>query len=251
MASKYWVKLYLEIIDDYKMGKLTRTLRYRVIEMFCLAGEVNELGYLPPTEQIAWRLRENIEQLESDLIELAKVGILDQRNGRWFVVNFAKRQAPSPATERVQEFRKRQRNADETKSFSGNAPDTDTEKKEEELTPPPSTFISYPQSPLEAINHPDIKIFHEVSAITPGKNDYKSVIDAIRLLRKAHPDDEDLRSYLLPFWLDWTGRKTKDGKAFNPLNIAWLTEWALNNQRPDPRENGHAKANLLQGMTPA
>lgn len=244
MAAKYWLKLYHEIIRDYKMGRLSRSLRYRVIEMFCFAGECNDGGYLPQVDEMAWELREDAEQLESDLFELAKVGILDQRDGRWFVVNFVKRQAPSDATERVHEFRKRQRNESETKRFKVNTQieDTDTDT-EEEGAPPSPTPTPFPTTALEASEHPDIKLFHKVSGVTPGQRDYAPVIDAMTLLRKEHPDNDDLESYLLQFWVNWSGRKTKDGKAFNKMNVAWLTEWAINNHVPDFNKNGQQSTN--------
>lgn len=239
MASKYWLKLYYEIIDDYKMGKLSRSLRYRVIEMFCLAGEAGEDGYLPSLESMAWDLRENPEQLESDLVELGKVGILDQRDGRWFVVNFAKRQKASDAAERMREYRKRNRYDDVTRRNRRYAPDKeeDTDTEAEEEPAPPATF---PSTPLEASKHPDIKIFHKVSGVIPGRKDYAAVIDAFTYLRQKRPE-EDLQAYLAPFWIAWSSRRSQTtGKSYSRTSVAWLTEWAVNGQIPEFPKNGNA-----------
>ena len=46
MASKYWIKLYYEILDDPKLGKLTDWLFRRAIELFLLAGENDNDGLL-------------------------------------------------------------------------------------------------------------------------------------------------------------------------------------------------------------
>lgn len=238
MSSKYWIKLYVEILDDPKMGRLSRSLRYRVIETLSLAGDYNQKGLLPPLEDMAWRLRENIEILESDLIELAKSRILDQRNGQWYVVNFEKRQAPSSNTKRVQEYRKRKRNADETKSYASNAPESeaDTESESESYVEAEAekTLPPLPRTALEASQHPDIMLFRKVCGMFPGMSDYREIVDAATFLRRAHPDETELESYLLPFWLRWQGTKRKDGKAVNLTNPTWFVEWAVNNYTPSP-----------------
>lgn len=67
----------------------------------------------------------------------------------------------------------------------------------------------------------------------PGASQYAPVIDAVRLLReKKQLDDEALRVFLAPFWLAWSSRKRRDGKRYDPGNISWLTEWALNETIP-------------------
>jgi len=45
-------------------------------------------------------------------------------------------------------------------------------------------------------------------------------------------DDQVLTAYLAPFWLAWSGRKRLDGRPYDPGNITWLTEWALNRTVP-------------------
>ena len=98
MTSKYWIKLYHEILDDPKMGRMPEILFARCIKLFLLAGEINENGLLPSTDDIAWRLRLEPEEVENDLIELQKIGIIIQIDGRWVVKKFAERQnAMEPA----------------------------------------------------------------------------------------------------------------------------------------------------------
>ena len=70
MGSKYWIKLYHEVLDDPKMGRLPDRLWRRTVELFLMAGDNDEGGYLPDTEDIAWRLRSNIEEVETELDEL-------------------------------------------------------------------------------------------------------------------------------------------------------------------------------------
>lgn len=55
----------------------------------------------------------------------------------------------------------------------------------------------------------------------------------MRFLRgREQMDDQVLTAYLAPFWLAWSGRKRLDGRPYDPGNITWLTEWALNGTVP-------------------
>ena len=67
MTGSYWIKLYHEILDDPKMGRLPDKLFRRVIELFLIAGETHENGKLPSIDDMAWRLRLDPEELEKDI----------------------------------------------------------------------------------------------------------------------------------------------------------------------------------------
>ena len=65
MGSKYWIKLYHELLDDPKMGTLPADLWQFVVGLFLLAGEIDCNGTLPNVTKIAWRLRYNVTQVET------------------------------------------------------------------------------------------------------------------------------------------------------------------------------------------
>ena len=109
MPSKYWIKLYHEIIDDPKMGKLTDRLFRRTIQLFLIAGDFGDEGILPAVDDMAWRLRMSAEELETDLADLASTGIVHNSSDRWMVTKFTDRQAASTGTERWRQWRDRQR----------------------------------------------------------------------------------------------------------------------------------------------
>ena len=112
MASKYWLKLYHEILDDRKVAKLSTHLRWRMVECFLLAGVENKDGRLPAIEDAAFLARTDEKQLIEDWADLIKAGILefDDDDPDYYVVkNFAKRQAPVSTNERVARFRERKR----------------------------------------------------------------------------------------------------------------------------------------------
>lgn len=100
MSYKYWIKLYHETLDDAKLGKLDDHLWRRTIEMFLLAGDQNEGGFLPKLEDMAWRLRTEEQDLEGDLRRLESKRIIEKRDDRWFVIKFAEHQAPMSDKER-------------------------------------------------------------------------------------------------------------------------------------------------------
>jgi DnaD/phage-associated family protein len=118
MASKYWLKLYYEMLDDPKVMTLRPALRWRFIEACLLAGDTDEGGFLPTTRNYAWRVRDSFEVVETELQELAENGLLSRDDGRWLVTKFADRQAADSNTDRWRRFRDRQRkeeyNAEQT-----------------------------------------------------------------------------------------------------------------------------------------
>ena len=113
MANIFFIKLYLEILDDPKVYQLRIPLRWRFIECLLIAGEQRDGGYLPDAKKLAWRLRDDPDKVETDLTELGDVGLLDLIDGHWYVKQFANRQArqysDNPDAIRKREYRERKR----------------------------------------------------------------------------------------------------------------------------------------------
>jgi DnaD/phage-associated family protein len=105
--KRYWIKLYLEILNDVKMGKMPDWLWRRAIELFLLAGENGDDGVLQPVADMAWRLRIKEDDLVKSLRTLSEIGVVHETPEGWVVTHFQQRQAPSSSSERVREFRKR------------------------------------------------------------------------------------------------------------------------------------------------
>jgi hypothetical protein len=84
------------------------------------------------------------------------------------------------------------------------------------------------------MDDPDIQVFEAVTGgRIPGISQYGAVIEAVRLLREREKLEEaELRETLIPYWLAWSSRKRQDGRPYDPGNITWLVEWALNGSIP-------------------
>lgn len=105
--TDYWIKLYIEILDDPKMATLPDRLWRRVIELFLCAGRLHKNGELPDTKQLAWLMRIPTDELDLDLKQIATTGIVEQTQGGWIIPKFAKRQAPVTDAERQRQHRDR------------------------------------------------------------------------------------------------------------------------------------------------
>jgi hypothetical protein len=260
VSARSWVKLYIEILDDPKMGRLAHNLWRRLIELILLAGRTGNDGALPPVEEMAWTLRLSRDRLLEDLHSLAEIGeVHEAQPGSWIVTNFAKRQSPVPLEERVR--MSRLRNAAVTKRYisdnvdaagdssstsasesdsdsvsfsdSGSVSDSASESKSDSGTQPENS-LRLPRSPAEALAHPDLQVFLAATGgRVPAMEQYRVVIETVRLLRTGKRlDDAALAAYLEPFWRAWTGRRRRDGKPYDRGNISWLTEWAVNGAMP-------------------
>ena len=106
--ADYWIKLYVEILDDSKMAVLPDRLWRRVIELFLMAGRFHQEGNLPDTRQLAWILRMSSDDLEMDLQQIAGTGIIQKVVNGWFIPKFSKRQAAVSAADRMQAMREKQ-----------------------------------------------------------------------------------------------------------------------------------------------
>lgn len=116
--NRIWIKLYLEILDDPKMGRLPNHLWRRAIELFLLAGKNGNDGLLQPVEEMAWVLRSSEDEVRKTLMSLAEVGVVHESPEGWVVSHFKDRQY-SESYERVKRYRNAKSNAD------GNADETE------------------------------------------------------------------------------------------------------------------------------
>jgi hypothetical protein len=248
MTTKYWVKLYIEILDDPKMGRLPNHLWRRAVELFLLAGRKGNDGALPPVEEMAWTLRLDIDKVLEDLHDLAEVGVVHEAEpGVWFVTHFKDRQT-SESYDRVKRYRERYSNAQcnedvaEGSSTSTSLSDSDSDSvsvsEEEEGVQGEEKPRPEQRAPVEMMVNPDVRVYTAVTGgRIPGLTQYRAVMKTVKFLREREKlDDKALACFLAPYWNAWLSRKRGNGQPYDPANISWLTEWALNKSIPPSRE---------------
>ena len=261
--ADYWIKLYTEIIDDPKMALLPDRLWRRVIELFLLAKKANKGGELPDTKSLAWLLRINdIEQLEQDLQEIQKTGIIERLGNGWNVTNFAKRQDAVPDAERKRQSRQQTMHKEYNKFMSRNVTciddipvticdgeaeketETEAEKESEaevEAEYSRSASSAAAKNTFSALDtaiaisksqeYPEMVFVEEIYTAVTEMATIPPTIRApaseiILSLRSRYPDKQALIDYLRLYFDRWKGQRGKNGKNYSPLSLGWL-EWAL------------------------
>lgn len=114
MRSLSTVLLHHDILDDYKVILLPESLRWRFVSVIVLAGREDDDGFLPIHKAAAVAVRTTTEQYMSEMSvlaqnELVELRLHDDGTERWFVTQFAKRQAAADATTRKRNQREREK----------------------------------------------------------------------------------------------------------------------------------------------
>lgn len=269
MPSNYWIKLYHEILEDPKMGRLPDRTWRRAIEIFLLAGETNGKGILPPLSDIAWRLRTTEAEVMEDLEALAAADIVKLNGNRWHVINFAKRQAATGNTERQQQWRDRQRksqyyNDGETdgqqgsnelgnelgnEGVTGRYADTDIDIDEEsdterEAEKKPATPAAPAPTPPAAVSKPRKSRKKPRTPVPEAVKVFRA--NAHRYPAKAWYDDVAQAVGDAPGNLELWGKVVKAyvGLGWNPTNVTGMLEFYQREEIPTPK--GASNANSLR-----
>lgn len=104
--AKYFIKMFIEILDDPKVQTLPDRLWRRFYELVLLAGRYDDGGNLPDTQAIAWALRQHTDDVALDLQQLTGAKLIRKTETGWLVINYEKRQSPIPGDQRYAEYRK-------------------------------------------------------------------------------------------------------------------------------------------------
>jgi hypothetical protein len=116
-----WFRLYHDVLNDTKVQRLPIELRWRWIELLCVASKEKKRGTLPGMDLIAYCLRVSKGRAKQIVRELCDVGLIDRsEDGQGLAMhNWEERQRKSDSSAaRVAAFRERHQND------SGNGPVT-------------------------------------------------------------------------------------------------------------------------------
>ncbi len=223
MASRYWIKLWLEILDDPKMGKMPDWLWRRTIELFLLAGENGNDGELPSVSDMAWRLRSEEPKLSETLRALERVGVVEPLpDGKWKVKNFAKRNEALSGAERMSLLREKKRKEEYQDDHGVTKRHTDTEAEIETETEAETEAEQLPQPETKNIFRAYEK---EIGMITP------MVSDALIQAEKDYTED-------------WISAAIGEAVEHNARNWAYIStilrSWKANGfKRNGQKNNGN------------
>ena len=170
MTSPYWLKLWIEIIDDPKIIRMPDWLFRRFILMLAQAKEYDHDGLLPPVDDIALRIRLTDKSVAEALSALSQIGVTRETADGWMFVNFAKRQHREDSTnaERQRRYREKKSNAKSNASPSVSV----------------SSSVSDSISDSDSLTQPNIFNRYEntIGIIT------LPIADKLRLAEKEYPD---------------------------------------------------------------
>jgi len=109
-----WVKIYVSILDDIKLARLTDAQKWRFVQMILLANECDAGGaivtgvtLLSPSD-ITWRLRCDEKTLANDITKMIDLGLLHYEGEILVVSRFNERQGPTQEIQR-KAWRERQK----------------------------------------------------------------------------------------------------------------------------------------------
>lgn len=89
---KPWVKLYTDFIYNRTIKKMKDAEQLTYIKLIVLAGREGDDGHLPSLEDCAIELSTKKTKLEKHLSKLIQLGVIEIRNGEYFVTNFEQKQ---------------------------------------------------------------------------------------------------------------------------------------------------------------
>ncbi len=107
-GASHWFRVYNALVDDPKVQQLPDALFKALVNLWCLASQNG--GALPPTEDVAYKLRVKPTRAAELVKKLLAVGLLEREGAVVAPHNWGSRQFQSDySTPRVQRFRQRQR----------------------------------------------------------------------------------------------------------------------------------------------
>lgn len=247
---KAWIKLYTEILQDPKMGRLSDRQYRTCVNLFLLAGQLDCEGALPTLNDVAWYLRSEPQELQADMSALTSAGILTLDGDGWVVTRFAERQARNPSEtpeevkRRVDAYRQRKAaecNGDVTASNVAVTPSNDIEERrieenrgEEEKSAAVCAALQ-PTPPLPPREHdPVLPVEHKRHKLptgeepSPAVKEYLFACEAIGKPQNAMPPvraqiDAAVKPNKLKAWRESCDKWLLHG--YNPGNVAGLLDY--------------------------
>ncbi|MBM3123138.1 MAG: hypothetical protein FJZ97_13285 [Chloroflexi bacterium] len=115
MSSNLFIRVPHRLLTDATWGRLNYRLKALAVQLALVAGDTDaeaDGGILPETGALAWMLRQDAEELETDLVALEEVGYVERKGGRWYAAEFMRWQdGMTPGARRMRRLRAKQKAA--------------------------------------------------------------------------------------------------------------------------------------------
>lgn len=229
--ADYWIKLYHDILDDPKMAVLPDNLWRRIIELFLFAGKLYKDGNLPDTKQIAWCLRRNENDLETELQQIVTTGIIVKSETGWFIPKFKLRQDPMTGAERTKKFRETKQH----QQYNGDV--TELKRNVTQITDN-RLQITDNRSDTEALPMKNNYLFYEqeIGHMTPYTADFIDLYEkelspewVTEAIQGAVDHNARTNAYIKKILDTWK----RDGKKSNPQRMNTVKQTKIINVAPD------------------
>ncbi len=86
-----WMKLYVDLLDDPRMGTMSDSLFRYTILIFLIACKNGGSGGLPGYGTLAWLLRKKVKEIDEVIYCLLENEVIIQRDGRCIVKKLCKK----------------------------------------------------------------------------------------------------------------------------------------------------------------
>ena len=228
MAGNYWIKFYVEVLDDPKMATLPDRLWRRFYELCLLAGKYYDDGNLPDCEQLAWALRMSVDELQSDLDALVNKRLITKTEDGYLVTQFVKRQSKMSNAEKTARYRKSKHTEEYESNYPVTEPVTDVLLKVTQITDNRLTDNRLQITEAEAEKNAAGAVFRayesEIGLLTPA------IADKIGLAIEDYP-------------LDWITDGIKESAKHNARSWAYV-EAILKRWKFEGKSNGKRPAKI-------
>jgi DnaD/phage-associated family protein len=231
MSGYTWIKLYIEILDDPKVGMMPDWAFRSFIQFLLVARETNKDGLLGPVAALAWRLRSSEDDVLKSLRTMEQIGIVADTPDGWLMINFAKRQASIDGAERVRQSRERKRvsNEEVTKRYE--------KCNDAAVTSSSSTSISSSDSSSEG------------ERMQGEGGVFRAYEQNIGLITPALADG--LRDAIDTYSVDWVMTGIQYAATHEKRSLAYITGclkgWRRDGLAQPPKGNGNKPAPPLKG----
>ena len=233
----YWLKVYTEIINDYKYHQLTDAGKVGLYEALIIAKDYDREGVLPCVQELAFRTRRTVEWWQAVLDELRAIEFVVTNGHDTIIRKFSERQAPTDAKTRAKMSREiAHRNEFKAKETAyethADAYEThgDIEIEKEIDTDTEKEICDGGADAPAAVIDPEFYVYSKITGFTSFPGAWVKATDNARLairgiLMEKRYDKQAAIDYLMPFWEEYRKRNLP------PSQFHWL-DWAVTGTIP-------------------